>query len=70
MVATPTLFPVTVPPLTEAIDELLLLHVPAGVASVRLTVLPWQITIGVAGLMATGDVFTVTVAVAEHAPIA
>ena len=58
IVAVPALAPVTVPLTTVAL-VLPLVHTPPLVASVRLTVLPTQIT-AVNGVIATGELFTVT----------
>ena len=69
MVATPTPEPNTVPvelP-TEAIELLLLLHVPEASASVVLD--PKQIVTAVTGVIAEGEAFTVTGAVVKHVPM-
>ena len=58
MVAVPAVTPVTVPLTTVAL-ALLLLHTPPAVASERVVVLPVQ-TVAVAGVIATGAVFTET----------
>lgn len=57
--------PVTTPPVTVAIAGPPLLHMPPDVASVKVIVLPAQ-TVGLAGNIEPGAVFTETMAVAEH----
>jgi len=60
--------PSTVPVLpTVATAPLLLVHVP--VPSVSDAVVPWQILVGVPGLIAEGKAFTVTLAVVIQVPM-
>lgn len=65
--ATPVPAPVTTPPVTDATDGLELLHVPPGVALLRVTVEPMQVNDGpVMGVMpAVTEIVPVTVHVDE-----
>jgi hypothetical protein len=70
MVALPSALPVTTPPDTDAMPDALLDHVPPVVASLSVTVVPRQILIGPDGVMAAGEVLTVTVANTIQPPTA
>lgn len=70
MVAVPPATPVTTPPeLTDAVPAALLVHVPPGVALVSVVVAPWHTLTGVAGPIAAGAEFTVTIRVDVHPPV-
>ena len=60
--AAPVAVPVTTPPDTEATPDALLLHVPNGLASLKLVERPWH-TVSVP-VIGEGNGFTVTIAVA------
>jgi hypothetical protein len=64
--ATPVTIPVDPVPPTVACEVLLLLQLPPG-ASVSVMVDPWQTEVG--PLMADGDEFTVTLAIAVVQPV-
>ena len=62
--------PVTVPVVfTVATPVLLLVHAPPGVVLLKAVVVPWQIVTAVAGVIAAGPAFTVTMRVAAQPAI-